>query len=459
LEPTIPDLQAQIDRLSLSLHHSRESNGQVEPVSQRLVQLTERCADILNRWAEADVRHRQAIGQIEGRLGEWNAVEGKLHQDAAERLRDLEASITREWSALREMHTEPVRELREQAARLGELCVSAANVALQGFERAEARLSAIESNIQQQLGQMSQDLRLTLAEIRRDNPPALGTGVAPFSLEGVRRIHEELRGGQTPQSDALTITPVAVDGGGSGAVSTALAPVAAGAGFSDGSALTARMESLEREVAHEREEAHETAEQAHRLRRDWRLALAIGLAAVVGLGAIGWRLQQTMSARLDEAAARVAAAETASAAASEQAAAIQANAARQLADASAAAARAATMTSVLAAPDLVRYSLLGLDAASGSFAQVLFSRSRGLVVSASALPAPAAGQTYHLWMWSGGVATSGGAFTPDAAGRATVTIDNPTYIPRPLTGVTVTSENGPSQTLPVGPLVLARGVR
>jgi len=168
-----------------------------------------------------------------------------------------------------------------------------------------------------------------------------------------------------------------------------------------------------------------------------------------------------VNTRLDEAATRVAAAErqaeAASTAANQQIAATRADAERQIAQARQTALEAGMVANVLAAPDLVRFSLAGTDRAPRAYAQVLWSRSRGLVLSASLLPAlTEAGSTYQVWLLSDSGAVSAGTVTPDASGRATLAIDNPPNLPRAVTGVSMTLESGGAQATPSSALVLVR---
>lgn len=446
LDPTTSDLQAQIDRLSLTVQMGRESKGSLEPATQQLARLAERCNEILSRWADADALHSHVVNEAEMRLTDWGAIENRLEQDYAKRLRQLEEAIGNEWQALRRIHEEPVRQLRQEAAALSEVTVSAANLALQGFERTEARLDAFEVNLQTQLSRLSENLQTALADHRRAlSAPALSeTNVTPFPLEGVMRIHDDLRSGvpdAAPETQgALAIVPREL-------------PEAA--------RLSARMESLEREVTIERQEVHDTATRAEKLGRTWRIAigslgLAILVAAIVGIVA-----QRNMNARLDEAAARVAAAErqaqAAAAAANQQIAATRADAERQIAQARQTAVDAGIVGNVLAAPDLVRFNLVGTDRAPRAYAQVLWSRSRGLVLSASQLPATTNGAVYHVWLLSDSAAASVGSVTPDSSGRASLSIENPPNLPRAVNGVSVTLES--SSTAPNTPsasLVLVR---
>ena len=167
LDPTSSDLQAQIDRLSLTVQMGRESKGSLDPATQQLARLAERCNDILSRWADADALHSHVVNEAEMRLTEWGAIENRLEQDYAKRLRQLEEAIGHEWQALRRIHEEPVKQLRQEAAALSEVTVSAANLALQGFERAEARLDAFEANLQTQLTRLSENVQMALADHRR----------------------------------------------------------------------------------------------------------------------------------------------------------------------------------------------------------------------------------------------------------------------------------------------------
>src|SRR5439155_1949543 len=97
LEQRLSELQAQVDRLSLSLHLWRQTQDDVKPVERRLSQLTERCAEILDVWDATGVRHAQAVGQLEAHVSQLSAAESRLEQDALLRVHDLGRAIEREW--------------------------------------------------------------------------------------------------------------------------------------------------------------------------------------------------------------------------------------------------------------------------------------------------------------------------------------------------------------------------
>jgi hypothetical protein len=459
LDDTAPDLQPPTDRLDVAREAWRELHGHSEPLEQRLSQLTDRCAELLNNWTQVDERHSRAVRDVETRLSEWSAIENRLQQDAVERLRELERNIEHEWKALRQLHEEPVKQLREQAAALGETCVAAANLAIRGFERAEARFAALEADLQRRLTELADNLHATLAE-GRAAPKSLGSNVAPFPLDGVMRIHEELREpgstGSHKTADALVASPALA-----ASDSPASRETPSVSQLSDGAlALSTRMESLEREVTNEKEELRETVTRADRLRRDWRLG--IGLAAAAGLVAVIlaiW-LPLHVSAQLNDASTRVAAAERQAQAASDNAArqiaSTRADAERQIAEARQTAVKAEIVSNVLAAPDLIRFNLMSQDQSRAS-AQVLWSRSRGLVVSATRLAPPPPTHVYQVWLVTAVNAISAGVITPDQAGRGTLALDSLSNVVPPVTGALVTLESDGGQSSPTGAIVLARG--
>ena len=81
--------------------------------------------------------------------------------------------------------------------------------------------------------------------------------------------------------------------------------------------------------------------------------------------------------------------------------------------------QAQSATSVLAAPDLARIVLQGQAVAPDARAQALWSRSRGLVFSASNLPAPPAGKVYQVWVVTAQAPVSAGLLVPDPSGGGT----------------------------------------
>jgi anti-sigma-K factor RskA len=455
LEQTLPDLQAQIDQLSLALRQWRETQDLLLPMEQRLSALTERCAEILNRWSDADHRHADAIKQLEAKLNDWNAIEQRLEQDSLQRIREFEGTIEHEWSQLRQMHAEPVKQLREQTATLGETCVAAANLALRGFERAEARFAALESDLQERLSQLSHDVQNALVELKQDvaRPPALKA--APFPLEGVMRIHDEMREGAGDAGTRLAApadAPAAETSAAPEPKPIAQLPEAA-------ASLAVRMDSLEREVTSTNQEIRDSVTKAEQMQRGWRWLLAVAAGVIALALFIGLSVMSRVNARLNDAATRVAAAEkqaqAASVAATKEIASTRAEADKQIAEAQATALRAQVVSNVLAAPDLVRFSLGSPDATGRAYAQVLFSRSRGIVVSTSRLAAAPTGSTYQVWLLTGGAPIAAGTISPDAAGRATLSLDTLPDLP-PVTGIIATLEPGAGSAAPSGPVVLTR---
>ncbi len=116
------------------------------------------------------------------------------------------------------------------------------------------------------------------------------------------------------------------------------------------------------------------------------------------------------------------------------------------------------LSDVLAAPDLTRYTLVGPnpDQADRPYAQALWSRTRGLVLSASRMPVLQAGSTYQIWLLTSDAPVSAGTFTPDPAGQATFTLSAPPKVPRAVTGVLVTLEPDGGAATPGTSIVLSR---
>jgi anti-sigma-K factor RskA len=170
------------------------------------------------------------------------------------------------------------------------------------------------------------------------------------------------------------------------------------------------------------------------------LAAAASLALAVALGAYASQLRgrvQTLEQELREAILQVQAGERLTA----QARLVATDAQRQL--------------SVLAAPDVAQVALKGQAVAPQASARALWSRSRGLLLSASNLPALPPGRTYQLWVISGKnpPISDGWTFKADASGSATTMFATPATLPAP-TAMAVTIEPDGGTTSPTLPLYL-----
>ena len=243
----LSDLQTQIDSLSLTLQQWRQMQDDSEPVEQRLAELTEQCARIVDRWRQTDEQHSEIVASLEERLREWGALENRLEQNSGERIKELQRTIEHEWQALRQLHEEPVKQLREQAATLGETCAAAANLALRGFERAENRIGALEQDLQSRMTQLSQDVQAAIGMLQSGAPaqavPPRREPLAAFPLDSVMRIHEELR----ESDDDSGVSSPALQGATAPGVTLPSRPVALLPEAAE--SLAARMESLEARIA------------------------------------------------------------------------------------------------------------------------------------------------------------------------------------------------------------------
>lgn len=139
-----------------------------------------------------------------------------------------------------------------------------------------------------------------------------------------------------------------------------------------------------------------------------------------------------------------------------QQAVIQASTAeQQIADARRTALEARSQVAVLAAPDLVRIDLAGQTNAPAASARAFWSRSRGMVFTASNLPSPPAGRVYQLWMLTAaGPPISVGLLQPDPAGALTAVFQTPADIPSP-TQVAVSDEPAGGVPSPTGQIWMA----
>jgi hypothetical protein len=123
---------------------------------------------------------------------------------------------------------------------------------------------------------------------------------------------------------------------------------------------------------------------------------------------------------------------------------------RQIADLRRATDDARTQLAVLEAPDLQRINLAGQPAAPKASARAFWSRSRGLVFTASDLPAAPAGKTYQLWVLTKAPAPiSAGLFKPDPQGRVAAVFETPLDLPQPI-GMAVTIEPDGGVPAPTG---------
>ena len=174
------------------------------------------------------------------------------------------------------------------------------------------------------------------------------------------------------------------------------------------------------------------APRAQRPHRWMAVAASVAVAAALG----GYALQlrgrvTTLESRLREATLRAESGD------------------RQIAEVRRTAAEAQSSLLVLVAPDLARIDLAGQPVAPTATARAFWSRSRGLVFTASNLPAPPRGRAYQLWVLTAQPAPiSAGMLVPDASGRVNARFDTPLDLPRPVAmAVTLEPEGGvPSPT-------------
>jgi hypothetical protein len=459
VEPSTSDVQPETAPTSDNRSLMRPA-GESSDAGERFAQLAERAADILERWTVAGERHERAVNQLESQLTEFEVARARLQRDTTQKMQDLERVVHHEWTALREVHEEPIRQLREQANSLTEVCIATAHSAQRGFDQAEARLAAIEVDLQQRLAELRQEVQTVVGELRMAAPqPRIGAPASAWPLDGVTRLHQQLRGG-AEEAAATVAEPVRVDLPGDLQLdppARPLNPSASGQRMpstveSPALEVTERLRALERALNEREAESREVAEQARRSSSTSRAAL-VGLAAVVivAVALMLW-MQSRVSSRV-EAAERQS--QQAAAAAAQETATTREQAAREIAAARELASHAQTLSAVLAAPDLVRFNLGAIDAGATGSAQVLWSRTRGVVLSGSRLSPPPAGKTYQVWLLARGQAVSAGTFEPDSTGSATLATAAPATALPIISAVVSLEPSGGSQA-PDGPPVLVR---
>jgi hypothetical protein len=170
--------------------------------------------------------------------------------------------------------------------------------------------------------------------------------------------------------------------------------------------------------------------------RLWPLATAAALAFAASLGLYASQLRGrigTLEGELRDARSRASAAE------------------QRAADALQTAAGTRVALAVLTSPDVARIDLAGqTPVAPRASARAFWSRTRGMVFTASNLPPLPAGRVYQLWVLTAQPAPlSAGLLTPDAQGGVNETFSTPPDIPQPV-ALAVTIEPAGGVPAPTG---------
>ena len=445
LETDGSGLEQRLSSLQEQIEHLRRTADR-RPLEERLATLTEFGAAILKRWAVTADRHAAAVSQFEGHLRALGDAGSQLQQDTSQRLVDLERIIQQEWDSLRRIHEAPVKQLVEQAANLTEVCIATANSAQHGFDRTEARIAALESEFHRSTSALTRELQSVVSELRtlaqagsagRQLP---GSATPAWPLEDVTRLHSQLR-----DTQGVHVTePRALQ-----APERAAAAEASASTESPAATLQPPSPAPPREAAYFPAVPLESP-------RNRRMAFIAGAAALVLLAAAGfaWRLESQVRASAEQLNETQRQLRLTTETAARQVNETQVQANRAISAAQEVAARAQMMSDVLAAPDLIRFPLVGRESLETASGQVLWSRSRGILVfSAIGLPAPPQDSTYQFWLLTRTGAVSVATFVPDSGGRATVAATP--KVP-PLVGAMVTMERRGGNATPSGQPLLAR---
>jgi len=432
LETNESGLAQRVSSLQEQIEHLRRVTDR-RPLEERLVTLTEFGAAILKRWAVTADRHAAAVSQFEAHLRALGDTGAQLQEDTSQRLHHLESIIQQEWDSLRLIHEAPVKQLVEQAASLTEVCIATANSAQHGFDRAEARLAALESEFHRSTSELTREIQSAVAELRslsQNRARQLPAGETPaWPLEDVTRLHSQLReppGVHVTEPRALPMAPELTS---APAQPPNTAPPTATPPFSGFAAVAPA-----------------------RTRRLTIIAAAVLLLIVVA--GFAWRVERQMRASAEQLTETQRQLRVTTETAARQINETQVQANRAISAAQELTERARMISDVLAAPDLIRFPLVGRDSLESATGQVLWSRSRGIFVfSASGLPAAPQDSTYQVWLLTRTGAISVATFDPDSGGRATVTATP--KVP-PLVGAMVTMERKGGNDTPSGEPLLTR---
>ncbi len=417
----------------------------LEQAEQRFKQMTDECSGVLEGLVTVDRRHATTLATLNERLGDWCNIERKLLEESARRIELFERGVEHEWTALRRLHEEPIADMKEQAERLRASVLDAARLARQRLDAAEQGYTLQAADLERRMAEWTRRL-LTAARGNRaitDGSPEGGearpdlaspsiASVEPWPLEGVAQLHQELRAGAAPSR------PRQQQPGRNGA---------------DDGQDKAKGETATNQPGTGEPLAVTVAGTAHSDRFRLLLAAAVLGAAAFIVVLVIYTIQMQrrvveLEAKTLEAARQVQMARPPEAPAGEG----------RVPDVQHAALETGAMVNVLSAPDLLRYQMIGIGPGKGAYGQVLWSRSRGMALTATKLPPAPKGKVYRAWVSAEGPAAPAGPLALDGAGSATLIVSGPLTLPRP-NSITVTLENEDAAVQqPSGPAYLMRRV-
>jgi hypothetical protein len=182
--------------------------------------------------------------------------------------------------------------------------------------------------------------------------------------------------------------------------------------------------------------------------------IAAGIIALLAMAGYGLSLRTEIVEGLRTAAARADLAERDAAASRVQArqeiAAVRQVADERLATAQQTATAAQLVALIVASADAHRLELTSPGGRSPAVARLLWSRSQGVALTASRLPAPPPGRTYQLWLVTRTTPASVGLVTPNGSGPTSVAFPWPAGLRRMVIGAMVTIEPADGSRQPSG---------
>ena len=439
-DPASAAVSQGLARVESTLDHLGHLCARLEHAEQRFKQMTDECGSVLQGLVAVDRRHATTLAALNDRLGDWCSIERKLLEESARRIERFERGVEREWMALRRLHEEPIEDLRDQADKLRAACLDAARLVRERLDAADRDHALQAVDLERRLADWSD--RLVQAAAARAMIPAgdpragvsaqqvgfaehgAPAPVDPWPLDGVVQLHQELRTGPPPSRPRYT-------------------PAAAGGGDPKANPVVEVSPPVPAEAVDAK--APLPVPSASRPRRRFIWIGWAALVIVVGI-VVGTYVNQMQHRMVDL--------ESKTLEATRQANASREAAAPTIANARESAERAGLMTEILAAPDLYRFALAGVGAGQGAYGQVLWSRSRGMALTAVGLHAPPGG-TYRVWVIDNTLIAAAGNLTVGDAATARLIVPGPLTLPRPGS-IAVTLETNGSASRPTGPICLTR---
>jgi hypothetical protein len=406
------ELTTRLHLLDVTLHDLERVRQRLEDTEQRFGRIMRDSASLLEALGRLDEQRAGSVAALNARLT-------SLIDDSNRRIESFERGVSHEWTVLRELYEAPLDDLKRQAQELRSACLEVTRALGPAHPTGAGSYDSLAA--------------------RTEATPATPVSGEPWSLGEVARLHQRVR--ESPAGERMGSGPAAALGL---ADPSGTAPPAQVGGLLGLETPPLSLPAAPITAHH----AAEPLDPRPSGTRTWRVVLAFSFLVLLVAAGFGiytsrlWERIGQLEARTAEASQRITQAE-------QQVVEVQKAAEQRVGDLQQAAVRAQRVSEILAAPDLLRIDLGPTARGGGAYAQVLWSRSRGLVASASRLPRTRPGRVYQLWVLNDEAPASAGVFELDGAGRGSLIIGEPLTFPKRL-GFVVTGEPEGGSPAPTG---------